>query len=101
MYVRMNAYEGEGGHIYRSPSEIRADIRAVRESISEINSMLNIRSMLMQMLSDAIEENPTDWLPEVCELLDGAREGLEQLRELEENLSELRCELEYTRAALL
>ena len=101
MYVRMNEYEGEGGHIYRSLSEIREEISEVRAEIAEINSMLNIRDMLMHLLSDAAEENPAEWMPELCEIVDGAREGLLQLFELELTLSELREELSYTKAALL
>ncbi len=100
MYIRMNAYEGEGGHIYRSLSEIREDIKEVREAISEINSMLNIRDMLMQMLSEVAEDDPDEWLPELYELADGARESLLQLHELEDTLCELRCELSYTKNAL-
>ena len=100
MYIGMNAYEGEGGHVYRSLTEIREDIKEVSESIAEINSMLNIRDMLMRMLSDAAEDNPEEWLPELCELAEGAAEGLSQLSELEATLSELRDELSYTRAAL-
>lgn len=101
MYVRMNAYEGEGGHIYRSLSEIREDIGEVKAAISEINSMLNIRDMLIDMLTEAAADDPDEWLPELCELVDGAREGLLQLSELEDTLCELRCELSYTKEALL
>lgn len=101
MYIRMNEYEGEGGHIYRSLSEIKEEICDVKAAIAEINFKLNIRDMLMRMLSDAAEENPAEWLPELLELADGAREGLAQLSELELTLRELREELSYTREALL
>ena len=101
MYIRPNDYEGQGGHIYRRLSDIRADILRVSEEIEQINSMLNIRDMLMRMLSSAAEDNPEDWLPELCELLDGAKEGLDEMRKLERTLSQLHCELADTKAALL
>lgn len=101
MYIRMNEYEGEGGHIYRSLTEIKEEISEVRAAIAEINSMLNIRDMLMRLLSDAAEENPAEWLPELLELSLGAKEGLAQLSELELTLEELREELSYTREAML
>ena len=101
MYIRMNEYEGEGGHIYRSLSEIKEEICDVKAAIAEINFKLNIRDMLMRMLSDAAEENPAEWLPELLELSLGAKEGLAQLSELELTLEELREELSYTREAML
>lgn len=101
LYVRANFYEGDGGHIYRSVSEIRDDIRRVRELIEEINLSLNIRDMLMRMLSDAASDEPSEWLPELCELAEGAKEGLFELSRLDKTLDELRDELSYTKAALL
>ena len=100
MIMGCDCYEGEGVHIYRSLSEIREDIRDVSEMIEEINSMLNIRNMLIDMLSDEARAEPSEWLPELCELVDGAREGLFELSELQGTLEELREELVHTRAAL-
>ena len=99
--MRANFNEGEGGHIYRSVYEIKADIRRVMGLIEEINSMLNIRDMLMNMLSDAASDAPSEWLEDLCELVDGAREGLNQLGELEQTLEQLKEELSYTVAAIL
>lgn len=100
MLMGADAYEGEGVHIYRSLSEIRRDIANVREEIVEINSVLNIRNMLIDMLSDEARAEPSEWLPELCELVLGAEEGLRELSLLKSTLEQLREELEYTRAAL-
>ena len=100
MILGPDLYEGEGIHIYRSLSEIRRDIDRVSDMIEEINSMLNIRNMLMEMLTAEADSEPSEWLPELCELVDGAREGLSELSELEKMLTELKEELSYTRRAL-
>ena len=100
MIIGANDYEGEGIHIYRSLSEIRRDITEVSEMIEQINSMLNIRGMLADMLCKEAEAKPSEWLPELCEVVMGAKEGLEELSALEKTLEELREELLYTRDAL-
>ena len=100
MIIGYDSYEGSGVHIYRSLSQIREDIESVSELIEEINSMLNIRGMLMDILSAEASAQPTEWLPELCELVEGAREGLAELSVLENTLEELKEELVYTRAAL-
>ena len=95
-----DSYEGEGVHIYRSLSEIRRDIVTVSDMIADINSMLNIRDMLVRTVAEGAGAEPLEWLPELLELVEGAKEGLMELSELNRVLGELREELEYTRAAL-
>lgn len=95
-----DSYEGEGVHIYRSLSEIRSDIEDVRADIEEINSIFNIRSMLIDLLEDEARREPSEWLPELCELVSGAEEGLRELSVLKAALTELNEELIYTRDAL-
>lgn len=100
MIMGSDFFEGEGVHIYRSLSEIRRDIDEVSSMIAEINSMLNIRDMLMRLISEEASAAPSEWLPELLELSDGAREGLSELRELEKTLDALKEEMLYTRRAL-
>lgn len=100
MIMGCDPYEGEGVHIYRSLSEIRRDIESVSDMIADINDMLNIRDMLMQALNEEALSSPSEWLPEILELTEGAREGLRELELLNETLEELKEELAYTREAL-
>ena len=100
MYIGVNLKTGEGAHVYRSLTKIREEISDVREKIAEINSDINIRDMLLTLLSGAINDRPEAWIPEISELILGAKEGLERLEELSELLTELKYELEATKEAM-
>ena len=100
MYIGVNLKAGEGAHVYRSLTNIREEIHTVRTRIEEINSEINIRDMLLTLLSGALRERPEDWIPEISELILGAKEGLEKLSELSELLTDLKYELEATKEAM-
>ena len=84
---------GFEGRIYRSPSEIKRDIEEVAERISEINEMLNIRSLISDVISEQSDTEPKRSAEAVSELVEFADEALYEMRELSELLSELREEL--------
>lgn len=100
MYRGTNYEDYEAPHIYRSITSIRQDMCEVREQIKEINSRLNIRNMLYELLSSAAESQPCEWVPELRELAEGAEESLSELRALSEVLTELSCELEETKRVM-
>lgn len=77
---------------YRSPETIKDDIRKISARISEVNGMLNIRELLSGYLDGDIRfdgESARD----LSELLEFARETLDELTELNSSLDELKREL--------
>jgi hypothetical protein len=92
MYRTENLYEGEPAYLYRSPSAIKNDIREITLKIKEAEDMLNIRSLLMDMLSAAAEQSPKKWIPEIEEVVAEAAETLAELRALKDSLDELYSE---------
>ena len=79
--------------LYRTPSEIKKDIKEIKEEISDIYSMINIRSLLMDILVSERINDPEKLIPELADTLALANEALSELKGLEEELSELREEL--------
>ena len=100
MYTLANNVEGTPARLYRSPSEIRADIERISQRIEEISDMLSVHNLLMEMIPMWAEESPEDWIPELEETLDEATDALEALRELKESLEELHYELEDAKCLL-
>lgn len=85
---------GEGVRVYRSAEEIRLDIERVSRGVNEIYSMLNIRNLLVEMLTEYSEELPERWIGALEEVLSEAEALLERARRLEQTLSELSRELD-------
>ena len=79
--------------MYRSPNEIKNDIEEVVERLSLINDMLNIRSLISEVISDQSEDDPKRSAEALNELIEYADEALYEMKELNEVLSELRSEL--------
>lgn len=76
----------------RSRAEIKEDIRCISERIAEVNAELNIR----ELISDVFDTESFDIIKRaqsITELLKYAEEALSELRSLNEQLEELRCEL--------
>ena len=63
------------------------------ERLAEINDMLNVRSLISEVISDQSESDPKRGAEAVSELIEYADEALYEMKELNEVLSELRCEL--------
>ena len=100
MLVSADFYEGEGAHIYRSIPAIRVDIDEVARQIDDINSSLNIRDIVMELISESAEDEPREWIPELSMLIRESEAGLRRLCELKDTLNALKDELEYTKRAL-
>ena len=97
MYKRADVENGIPARIYRNPKEIRRDIRVINVKIKETNAMLNIREMLLDILTSDMQNNPEKLIPELEAALEEAKNAINELSELEEELSELEEELSEVR----
>ena len=86
--------------VYRRPSDIRCDITAIRARIAETDNMINVRSLLLDALSEFSEGEPDRWLPEIEEVVEETRRTLCELAELERVLTDLEEELMHTRQVM-
>ena len=100
MYRSYDFKSGMPPHIYRSLTEIRTDMGKISGEIAATNQKLNIRSMLMDLISRERCEKPKSIIPELEEIVGEAREALDRLAELEEELTALHEELRSTRCAM-
>ena len=101
MYRSYDNAFGTPPRIYRTPDEIRRDIKGVRGAINEMNSRLNIRELLFEIITDEETIPPEEVVQTLESLLAEAEDALSKLRELraelsllEEELYEVRCEIE-------
>ena len=78
---------------YRTPQQITQDIRAVSERICEINRLVNVRSMVAEVITAESEGRAKKKIEALTELLDFAKEALSEMEELEESLDLLKLEL--------
>ena len=99
-FANYSAYEGERARLYRSPDRIRKDISEIKTKIESINSMLNIRNILMEMIDTCAKGEPENWIPLLTDIVCDAEESLEKLKSLKESLNILSEELEDTRWVL-
>ena len=95
-----STYEGEPVRLYRTTEEIGRDIRSIKEKISEVNSMLNIRNVLTEAMAAYAESEPEMWIPELRVIVDEADDTLGVLRKLRGSLDLLKAELEDAKWAL-
>ena len=96
-------YDNEFGlapRIYRTPEEIRRDISEAKRAIEKINLGLNIRSLMLEMLSDDENLAPGEAVRGLENILSEAEEALYELSKLndelsllEEELYEVKCEI--------
>ncbi|MBQ8720435.1 MAG: hypothetical protein IJY65_05320 [Clostridia bacterium] len=86
--------EEDGVRMYRSPSRIRSDILRVRRGIDEIYSMLNVRNLLADMLTEYAAERPERWIRALEDIISEADALLIRARTLEKTLRELKEELD-------
>jgi uncharacterized Fe-S cluster-containing MiaB family protein len=91
MYCALNENSVFAPRIYRTPNEIRKEIWDIKERIEEVNERLNIRELMDNILSG--EEVGAEECSEVSALLESALEALDELRELNGMLDELKAEL--------
>ena len=101
MFIRVSKGEGIANAIYRSPEEIVADIEGVRREIASIRERLNLRALVVELISDErVAKEPNVWIDRLEGLVEDARDAEENLGELKRILEELREELYATQWAL-
>ena len=100
MYRTYDLANGLPPKIYRMPSEIKRDIKIISEKIDETYSMLNIRSLLVEILSSEGADSPDKLIPDLEEAIYEAKCSLGKMRGLEEELRYLEEELEETRCRI-
>ena len=93
MYRSYDTENGIGPTIYRSPAEIREDIRYIKEKIKSVNLALNLREMLTSILDGERGGEPEMMIDVLSDVVEEAKSALEELRGLEEELYELEAEL--------
>lgn len=95
----MNGYESVNRVppcFYRTPEQIKDDIRQISARISEVNEMLNIRELLADFLDDEPCVDVVERAEELSELIAFAAEALDELRSLNATLDQLKAELIQT-----
>lgn len=93
MRVLSSVTEGEYYALYRSPAEIRRDISNIKNRISEATAMLNIRSLVSEIMDEWLLESPQKAITELETVVSDAYDTLEALKSLNEELDMLRDEL--------
>ena len=98
MYRSYDADCGLPPRIYRLPAEIKRDITDIKRRIEETTDMINVRSLLIDLLVGDFENEPEKLIPELYDAIaeaNGAIACLKELREelslLEEELGEVKC----------
>ena len=99
-FTNYSTYEGEPVRLYRTPEEIGRDIGLIRDKIEKTAEMLNVRSILSDMIAVCAEGDPERWIPELRRAVTDAEETLEMLTEMKSSLDMLEEELEETRCVL-
>ena len=94
MYRYYRGKDGFPDGLYRTPEQIKHDMRIISDRISETMYMLNVRNVIAEIISEDCGEDLTRRAGAVRELVEEAAEALANLKELEDALEELRGELE-------
>ena len=95
-----NNYEGIPTRLYRSTEEIREQMERVAEMVSEVHERLNVRNMLMWLITEYADAEPGRWIPELEDTLARAQEAVRDLEDLREALEALQTELSEARWAV-
>ena len=100
MYRSCDFQNGMPPHLYRSLTEIRRDMSRISKEIADTNQRLNIRSMLIELIDDSRSQRNESFILDLEEIVGEAREALDRLGGLEDELTALREELRSTRCAM-
>ena len=93
MYRTYDMVNGIPPRIYRTPSEIRRDIDEISSKIKETNLKLNLRALVIDIISCERESTPEKLIGELEVAITEAREALSELENLHSELSALEAEL--------
>ena len=94
MYRTFDMVNGIPPRIYRSPNEIRRDIDEISAKIKETNLRMNLRALVLDIISSDRGEEPANLISELESAIDEAREALSELKNLENELTALEYEME-------
>ncbi len=101
MYRGCDNLFGLPPRIYREPDEIRLDIYEVRLAIEKINARLNIRGLMLEIITDEEKLSPSEVVTSLETMLAEAEDALSELNELrlelsrlEEELYDVKCEMQ-------
>ena len=97
MFFYGSSSEGLPPALYRSPTEIRREIREISKRISEAEEMLSVRNIILALVSEWAELEPERWIEELEETVEEARDALRALDNMKETLIDLRSELDEAR----
>ncbi len=98
---RQNTAEVHLTRMYRTPEEIRRDMKRIHMAIEETTDMLNTRNLIVEALTAMAMNHPETWIPAIEELLEEARAALARLETLECALLGLREEIEEVKEVIL
>jgi predicted nucleic acid-binding Zn-ribbon protein len=93
MYRTFDVVNGIPPRIYRAPREVRRDIDEISAKIKEANLRLNLRALVIDIVSSEKGAEPSSLITELEAAIDEAREALEELRNLENELTALEYEM--------
>lgn len=93
MYRTYDTVNGIPPRIYRTPTEVRRDIDEISEKIKEANLRLNLRALVIDIISNDSTVGAEPLIAELEAAIIEAREALAELRELQNELSALEEEL--------
>ncbi len=93
MYRTYDMVNGIPPRIYRTPAQIRRDIDEISSKIKETNLKLNLRALVIDIISSEGESSPEQLISELESATDEAREALSELSRLHDELSALEEEL--------
>ena len=101
MYIRYDKSSGMPDTLYRSISDIREDIASVNRKINVINEGMDLRTLLMDIMSDErAAQDPEYWIPELSRIIEDAERSKVRLVILEEQMNDLKRELRGTQWAV-
>ena len=100
MFVRYDPSRGIPPRIYRTVGEIRRDIRDISQKIADADKMMNIRSLLIDILASDRYDDPRAMIPELYDAIAEANDALKGLKALNEELDALREELNETKCEI-
>ncbi len=86
---------------YRSPDVIKREIRRIKSEIEEITESLNVRELLMNMLTECLTEEPERWAASVRELVFETEGSFNKFKALDELLTGLISEWRAAKCAML
>ena len=93
MYRGYDMKNGLPPRIYRDPQEIKRDIANINNRIEEANSMLDIRSLIIDILVSDNKDNPELLIWDLEDAIAEAKSALELLNSLNEELLLLEDEI--------